>query len=370
MPQSIILSADIWLQILNRLDYFDLCSMKRVSKLLNECCKIRSVQENLFVAPYQEFSVQSKFQAGKKKVELHPVFFHCLYLLEESKRVNSTYGTYHHGEFQVKKIHGAEWKKSDYNNLNELESVIRQNATNPPLFRFRLFARNWSTDTLRNFFTNNRSRTSDAASPQSNVSPSTSSFYSQVTGNLKFEVNTPLIKSEAVTVGDILRALSIYLEEIDPNFFIQSLRWESMPFSYGLESDEKRLQKCEECKGLHPHDFYYDFDSDGVENGDEEAKHKNFVEETFCLVEESSDEDSKPLCSCWKCQNVHPWNEKCWEKFVKREEDKAEADRKDDAAKCLFSALVFCQTKAVPELKLHSKDGLVADLDKSLEFAE
>lgn len=368
MPQ--LLSADLWLQVLNCLDYFDLCSVKRVSKLLNHCCKVRSVEEDLFVASYQEHSIKSKYRAGKKEIELHPVLSHSLFILRNGPRVLEEFGKPWHGKFQVKRVNGDPERASEYQDLDGMGKLGYQNATNPPLYRFELFDRNWTTDTLRDwrYHINDSSRALDAAETQyhSTKEASASSSKSK-SSRANREPVSKSARFSAVTVNDILGALARYFEKDEDALYY--LEWNLGSFSYNAQDE---ALEYDHWSAYHPH--YWASEESEDDEDERFCKVEEFYQQNkFNLSAMSKEEKEerrnemdmmKPLCACWSCQNIHPWNEKCWEKFFQLNQAQLRLAEEKEAVHSISAGVIILQSKEGSELKLNLKEGIVADLNQ------
>lgn len=377
MPNPPILSGDLWLQVLVYLDYFDLCRIKRVSKLFNDCCKVRSVQEDLFLAPFQERSVTSKYEAGEKEVQIHPALSDVVYVLENGLLTLAKYGKPWNGTFQIKKvtrkafvskskIAPLEAIEESYHKLDDMGDLGFENATNPPVYNFRILDRNWNTDELRDFRyrINDRSRAKDQVPTQSKTSSSSSPATS------KFEPSN----LKAVTINDILGALSVHFEKVEGQL---GLDWEDWPFDFDVEDPEERELKEYNLESDSFADLYLHVEEEEDEDEDF-CEHEAFVDGLEPWDETCGEWEDEwydrlcqfaPLCSCRRCQLCHLWNDKCWERFIQLQESKAEAMRNQETDQMNSSAVVICKSEINSELRLYAKGGIVADLNH-IKFAK
>lgn len=129
------LPAEVWVQVLTYLDYFDLLNVKSLSKFFLECSKALSIQKALFTAPFEQESF-SDLEPGSQ-VQLHPALSQFSYSLE---RNTFGFGNVRSGIAKVGK-----------KELSELSELKKQNATNPPSNKIEFIGTEWTAELLREF---------------------------------------------------------------------------------------------------------------------------------------------------------------------------------------------------------------------------
>lgn len=184
---------------------------------------------------------------------MHPALSKVFYLLENGLSTLENYGKSCHGVFRIEKVtrKPSRWfgfeRISTYHDLDEMGDLGFENATNPPLFRFKMLGRIWTTFELRDFRhrINDRSRIADsqAIASQSELdlqSKTTSSTQSESTFDNRSDFNTP--NTKAVTVNDILGALSVHFEKVEGQADLD-LCWEKWPFSPNSKVKDPEIQR-------------------------------------------------------------------------------------------------------------------------------